>query len=572
VLVEYVCGSYGREAQCGAFGQTFPVYSKYVDQVESEGNSSQTLSGANGSVTWWPLTDTCTRYYVNSNIYANELGTTCWLDQAGQLDCDGPAPNVGVIQAFSANRWSSGYIWNWYALDQSDYTDKYGFTNATIKQVGSQLTTYAMHLVDNDEYTVIITPSQLNDWLKTAPDGYIGDGLINPLAVLRYGRVLKETNPYWGYCNLKENKGCRTGVVLKEAMHRAFERFVDVGGGHWVLIISYQVDKGANSALIRHRMVDPDYKRKGTYVVEEAYGSVVETSRNTVVFYDKIDWQMRKRFNSFPPGMQTDWGYSGIYAGTTDPSVTKIELLKGSEVVSTSINERVRNDETGQVFISGQMLAYTWLPQDTYRLRVTGSGPYTIKAFIYDKDGNPTSYSFEGSRSGYFSLPYCANADLGTMSKDFCALAIGSTVRVYGGQVIGVVEGGFYVRPILSLVPSVFVKTSTVPLSYCRIKEVAGTVREEQGQKIIDASSVVTETWTNTYATVGVVPEKVSTTFHTLCRTVGRVTKIGPGEFVLNNCLTVKSDVLVSDSALVVVEGVEHRGKFYANDVQDGLQ
>jgi len=576
MLVTFTCGSYGRQAECGAFGQTIPVYPKYDDQIVSDGNYSQTLENSSGgSTTWYPLTDTRTNYYVADEILASELGTRCWLDPAGNLTWYGPPPNVGQIDGFSALRWSTGYVWNWYILDQSDFSDTYANTSYTIKQVGSQLTGYATYLTDDTapwgwDHEVFVTPPMVNNWLKGASDGYIGEGLINPLSILRYMRHLDATDIC--YSN-SSNKGCRTGLPIKEVMHRNFARFIDVKDGHWVPILSYQVNKKADGSgvLLRHRMVDTDYKRKGSWVVEESYGDMDEEGRNTIIFYSRLDWELYRSWGGcYPPGFETNWGYSGIYAGTTDPGVTKIELLRGSKVIATSINEKIRNDETGQVVISGQMLAYTWLPQDTYRIRVTGSGD--VKVFVYDKDGNPSGYTFAGSRNRYHTIPYCANADLGEASKVFYDLALGSSIRVYGGQVTGVVEGGFYIRPILSLVPSIFVKSDVVPISYTRISQVEGTVAEEAGQRFIDASYVQVQSYPYSYKPVGVVPERVSTTFHTLCRTVGRVTSVGTREFVLNNCLTVKSDALVSVSDLVVVEGVEHRGKFYANDVQASLQ
>ncbi len=67
-------------------------------------------------------------------------------------------------------------------------------SQTTIERWGCALTSLAMifryHGIENMPDLSLLTPATLNAWLKTQPDGYVGDGLVNWLAATRLARQL----------------------------------------------------------------------------------------------------------------------------------------------------------------------------------------------------------------------------------------------------------------------------------------------------------------------------------------------------------------------------------------------
>ena len=70
--------------------------------------------------------------------------------------------------------------------------DTYDNITGTIKQFGCALTSASMVLKYHGHN---INPNALNTWLKGQPDGYLGNGLVNWLAVSRYTYLNKSSAP-----------------------------------------------------------------------------------------------------------------------------------------------------------------------------------------------------------------------------------------------------------------------------------------------------------------------------------------------------------------------------------------
>jgi hypothetical protein len=68
----------------------------------------------------------------------------------------------------------------------------------TLARWGCALSSMAMildfHNIKNLPGEIPVTPSSLNNWLKQQPDGYVGEGLLNWLAVTRLTRLISDKN------------------------------------------------------------------------------------------------------------------------------------------------------------------------------------------------------------------------------------------------------------------------------------------------------------------------------------------------------------------------------------------
>lgn len=82
-----------------------------------------------------------------------------------------------------------------WADDQYDTAANWS-QNPTINRWGCALTSLSMifnfHKIDKMPDGTSTTPDHLNTWLKSQPDGYIGQGLLNWVAITRLARILNE--------------------------------------------------------------------------------------------------------------------------------------------------------------------------------------------------------------------------------------------------------------------------------------------------------------------------------------------------------------------------------------------
>jgi len=139
------------------------------------------------------------------------------------------------------------------------------------------------------------------------------------------------------------------------------------------------------------------------------------------------------------------------------------------------------------------------------------------------------------------------------------------------GIVTAVLPDGFYVQPVGSRIPAVFVESVTKPVAGSRIIAITGSIGERNGTKCVVATDVQEEAgWGDLVSPVGTSASKAGTTWHLLSKVWGAVTDAADGNIVLDDVLTVPcDDTLYPLGSILSVIGVEDGGVFYPRDVAD---
>ncbi len=73
-----------------------------------------------------------------------------------------------------------------------EWSDKYGIDSwgCLISSISMIMNFHGIEMMPNNE---VVNPSTLNNWLKSQPDGYIGSGLVNWMAITRLTKLINET-------------------------------------------------------------------------------------------------------------------------------------------------------------------------------------------------------------------------------------------------------------------------------------------------------------------------------------------------------------------------------------------
>ena len=231
--------------------------------------------------------------------------------------------------------------------------------NPFISRWGCALTSAAMVL---KYYGHSVDPDSLNNWLKSQPDGYIGNGLVNWLALSRYSLQNSDGSiPALEYRRL-------AGTVSNLTDEIVSGRPAIIGvPGHFLVAKSQTPDSfGIN---------DPAYSDRPTLA---SYGN----SFNSI--------------GSYRP-THTDLSYILLTSSdNVDLAVTDSDgnLLDGYSFVEDPLTDDVDNSQS-----SGDPLNVFLLPvpgNGTYKVELSGNGLYDFDSYLYDENGDVSVYSKEG--------------------------------------------------------------------------------------------------------------------------------------------------------------------------------
>lgn len=238
--------------------------------------------------------------------------------------------------------------WNDDVYDQASVWSN----NPTIERWGCALTSATMVL---RYYGHSVSPDGLNDWLKTQPDGYVGQGLINWLAISRYTRENDSDNsPTLEYVrlgsavgNLDDELNANRPGILQEP-------------GHFVV--------GKSKLAASYGINDPAF-----------------ADRITLASYNNAFLSLGSYRES-----HTDLSYVML---TTNLGVDV--ALAGS---STFVDEPLKDDIGGTT--AGKSIKTVLLAKPalgTYLVDVSGNpGVYGLGVYLYNNDGNPTIKQISG--------------------------------------------------------------------------------------------------------------------------------------------------------------------------------
>jgi hypothetical protein len=235
--------------------------------------------------------------------------------------------------------------------------DLYAFTDKTIEELGCALTSASMIL---KYFGHNINPDELNNWLKSQPDGYIRNTLVNWLAISRYSFLNDSINSP----SLEYSREDSSNENILDNLEGGIPSIIKVPG-HFVVADSQTVSSFG--------IKDPGYDK------------------------DKLsEYPARFALNKFTP-THTDLSY---FMFVIDPDMNLELFDQNNNLVDSQIftESPIKNLTTGENF--GDDLKFLIAPKPeagSYTLRVNGpAGEYVLDSYLYDTNGNPITNTFTG--------------------------------------------------------------------------------------------------------------------------------------------------------------------------------
>lgn len=228
-----------------------------------------------------------------------------------------------------------------------------------IKNWGCALTSADMVL---RFYGFQIDPSQLNTWLNSQTDGYIGNGLVNWLAISRYTKI--NSTSLLPSLEFKWLTATTQNLIAELKNNRPA---ILVEPGHFVVAKS----QTATSFGIN----DPGY-----------------TNKPTLASYNNTFSMLGQYFPS-----HTDLSY--IMLILNSQFNLKVYDINGNEIIGNTFIQTPLIDDIGNVASSGASLKtflFSKPPTGSYKIEVTGNGSYKLDSYLYDTNGNPIIKSLNG--------------------------------------------------------------------------------------------------------------------------------------------------------------------------------
>lgn len=229
-----------------------------------------------------------------------------------------------------------------WAGAQANTIERWG---CAITSVAMVLKEYGVKMPNGDE----ANPDKINSWLLSQPDGYVGNGLLNWLAISRMTRESRES----GHSD-KDLEFTKSFDPPSDDLTAGLFPIIDEGG-HFVTLY----DQSDDSYLLN----DPNNATRSSKLKSELIRSV----------------------NTYKPS-NTDLSYIMIVA---DPLID-INVKYTGSLIGTKYDEEVHDDVGGGSTGPGRILYIPKPFAGDYTLIVNNTKPAegSIKIFSYDKDGN----------------------------------------------------------------------------------------------------------------------------------------------------------------------------------------
>lgn len=204
-----------------------------------------------------------------------------------------------------------------------------------------------------------LTPGTLNSWLKSMPDGYIRNGLVNWLAISRTSRLSKINNPDFDFDGLEYARvSHQDDTQLRADIDSGLPAIVEEPG-HFV------VAKGINDETFN--INDPYYDRSTLADYGNAYNS----------------------YGKYTPS-NTDLSYLMF---VVDPTVNIILKDSQGNQVGDAFTENPIGDPLNTLNNTNgplKMIILSKPPTGKYTIEVTSTNPtsYFLQGYLYDSNGN----------------------------------------------------------------------------------------------------------------------------------------------------------------------------------------
>ena len=303
------------------------------------------------------------------------------LELAIQTLCT-PISGVPLIKQYSSP---------WGPLTYDGYPA--GDTKDTIKKWGCYLTSCAMiinYQASSQGSAFSTDPGTLNSWLEGQPDGYKGQGSVNPYACARYARQNGVQLYFQGASNANDfvvdNYLCTNNPVML--------RVQGPNGQHWV-VATGQTTVGGNSTFLIN---DPGYNNSDLSAYGFSYGGVRAFSSSAVA-----------------PSALVITAHSPIELLVTDPTGLQTGYVAAGNVgqipASSYQTESVGDDEdaSGGATTPEVKTLEILAPLDgqyTVQAIGTGAGAFSIDFLGYDTNGTPTIQTLTGTATAGATTTY----------------------------------------------------------------------------------------------------------------------------------------------------------------------
>ena len=247
-------------------------------------------------------------------------------------------------------------------------------------------------------YNHNIWPGDLNTWLKGQTDGYLGNGLLNWLAITRFSKQnTQKINPTVSLAKLEHKRFLYQNSKVRSEINNHKPSLIKVPG-HFVTAIGYSpTDIVVNDPATSDRLLSAVVADKGTPI----------------------------NLDTFTPS-QTDLSYLMITAST---NVNLQFDGNGSPVPFQRFVDGPLTDDVNPTSTSGNTLYTYLLPKPNLRsfiIRAPGSStPYVLSVYKYDVDGNVQKQDFLITGNTRIVINYQGNyPDITNPTFDTLILAI----------------------------------------------------------------------------------------------------------------------------------------------------
>ncbi len=254
-----------------------------------------------------------------------------------------------------------------------DSADKWSPLAPTINRWGCALTSAAMILqyygINRLPDNTPLDPGTLNSWLKGQPDGYVGNGEINWLAISKLSKLAKDSGHNPGFTHdaleFSWSNGYHPDVLTSDLQIGQPDILEEAG--HFI------VAKGINGSTFS--INDPFYNR---LLLTDSYNnSFLSLRRYTPAF--------------------SDLSYIML---VTDQSIDVSLKDNNGNQVGQIVNEQSITDPVTTLSNGSPLKIVLMKKPDTGNYKIVVKGPnnhlYNINAYIYDKDGGVRMTDLQG--------------------------------------------------------------------------------------------------------------------------------------------------------------------------------
>lgn len=264
--------------------------------------------------------------------------------------------------------------------------------NKTIHDWGCVITDIAMvfqyHGIVRMPDNSLVNPDTINKWLKSQPDGYVGNGLVNWPAIARLSRLARDSghNPIFAssYDALQYSRGDGDNDFNRETLTDDTEVLPDI------------VEEPGHFVVATGTTPNPT----NTFYINDPY-----FSRSTLLDYGNTFISINRLIPT-----HTDLSYI-LLTGPQDVDFT-LKTSSGSAVGQEFIQQPLQ-DPADPSQTSGDPIKMFYLQQpgnDTYTLTITSpNSEYNAKGYAYDTSGNVSTFNLTGT--GNTSTPDTYSVD-----------------------------------------------------------------------------------------------------------------------------------------------------------------